>query len=281
MSYQEIKNEPEILSADEQKLREMCLSLKRIDVPGNFDFRLKARIAAAKKSDFQPRFGFAFRYALPAFALIFAFVFFAYNSGFFASENKTVVAENSPAKINESPQTTLVPDSSAPVSDDKTINNSATANTNSAIAKVIENPPKKSVEMIFPTQKKKIFEKERDSFRGSKDFLLTPVVPQQPNFNVNIMPPKSLNDGQNNVIAVENMLSISGINADFENGKWKVKSVTPNSLADDSGVKQNDIIEAVDDVRLSEKTIKGDSFKVKELTITRDGERKIIKLQNK
>ena len=101
MSYQEIKNEPEILSADDQKLREMCLSLKKIDAPANFDFRLKARIAGSRKSDFQPRFGWAFRYALPALALIFAFVFLAYNSGFFTSENKTVVAENSPAKITE------------------------------------------------------------------------------------------------------------------------------------------------------------------------------------
>lgn len=277
MSYQEIKNESEILSADERKLREMCLSLKRIDAPGNFDFRLKARIAASQKSDFQPRFGWALRYALPAFALIFAFLFVAYNNGFFASENKTVIAENAPPKTIEQPRNALIADSPAPVLADET----AVSNINSLIAKVTQNPPKKGVESISSTPKKKVFEKEKDSFDGSRVFDSTDAKPQQPNFNVNIMPPKSLNDGQNNVVAVENILSISGISADFENGKWKVKSVTLNSLADDSGIKQNDIIEAVDDVRLSEKTIKGDSFKVKELTITRDGERKIIKLQNK
>ena len=173
----------------------------------------------------------------------------------------------------------LASNSFAPVPVEKTITDSSATNTNSLIAKVIENPPKKSVETISTTPKKKLSEK--DSFVGSKDFGLTGETPKQPNFNVNIMPPKTLNDGQNSVIAVEKILSINGINADFENGKWKVKSVAPNSLGESSGIKQNDVIEAVDDLLLSGKTIKGDSFKGKELTITRDGERKIIKLQNK
>ena len=280
MSYQEIKNEPEILSADDQKLREMCLSLKKIDAPANFDFRLKARIAGSQKSDFQPRFGFAFRYALPAFALIFAFVFLAYNSGFFASENKNAIAENAPVKTPEQPQNSIAADSSAPVLIEKTITDSVAANNNSAIAKVIENPPKKSVETISPTPRKKIFEKEKDSVGGSKDFGSTGETVKQPNFNVNIAP-KFQNGERNNLIAVENILSINGINAEFENGKWKVKSVAPNSLGESSGIKQNDVIEAVDEVLLSGKNIKGDSFKGKEITITRDGEKKTIKLQNK
>ena len=74
---------------------------------------------------------------------------------------------------------------------------------------------------------------------------------------------------------------MSGINADFENGKWKVKSVTANSLGESSGVMKDDIIEAIDNQSLASEIIKSKTFSGKTITVTRNGEKLQIKLRNK
>src|SRR5215213_7574369 len=132
MIYEKSQNETEILSADEQKLREMCLSLKKVDAPKDFYFKVKARIAGAKPSDFQPRFGFAFRYGLPALALILVLGLVAYNGGFLSSNNSPSVVRSSVAPPNpELPQNTAVSSFPPPEINKQSDNNVAVSNPDS------------------------------------------------------------------------------------------------------------------------------------------------------
>ncbi len=278
MITEELKTETEILSADEQKIREMCCSLKKIDAPKDFDFKLKARIANTNPRDFQPRFGFAFRYAMPALALLFVVGLLAYNGGFWSSENNPVIAESSISLTNTAlPQNTM--SSNFSPSEQKTDENSAILPSNQASPKL---PEKTQVAgNILQTPKKDLQENKQDSNGGSKDFGFTRDIPKQPNFNSNSVLPNPQNNEKSVPMPVKDVLSINGINADLENGKWKVKSVTANSLGESSGVKENDIIEAIDNQPLSAETVFNKTFSGKTITITRNGAKSQIKLRNK
>ena len=95
------------------------------------------------------------------------------------------------------------------------------------------------------------------------------------------VPQNSQDNEASNPLPVREVLSQNGINADFENGRWTVKSVTPNSLGDSSGVKQNDVIEEIDNQPVSGATVFNKIVNGKTITVTRNGQKSIIKLRNK
>lgn len=72
-----------------------------------------------------------------------------------------------------------------------------------------------------------------------------------------------------------------GINAEFESGKWTVKSLTPNGIGEASGVKENDVIEAIEDKLLAAEVIYGKSLSVKTITVSRAGGKSKIELRGK
>lgn len=279
MIKEEPKNETEILSADEQKIREMCLSLKKIDAPKDFNFKLKARIANSKPSNFQPRFGFTFRYAVPALALIFVLGLLAYNGGFLSSKNNSTIAESSvepqnPAlSKNTATSNFLIPENKKQLKDDVAISSS-----NQTLPKVLEN----EIASSNPKKTKKDFpENKKDSFNGSRDFDSKRDIPRQPNFNSNSFPQKPQINETTNPISVKEVLLINGISADFENGKWTVKSVTVNSVGESSGVKESDVIEAIDSQTISAETVFNKTINGKTITVVRDSKKLEIKLRNK
>ncbi|HVE57970.1 MAG TPA: hypothetical protein VNB22_14145 [Pyrinomonadaceae bacterium] len=279
MITQESKTDTEILSADEQKIREMCCSLKKVDAPQDFDFKLKARIARTNPRDFQPRFGFAFRYAMPALALIFVLgLLFAYNGGFWSSKDNQIVAESSIGITNPAlPKNTMTSNFSAP--DDKNQTNSAILPANQESPEVTEKP--QVADNNPRTPKKDSRENKKDSFNGSKDFGFTPDTPKQPNFNSNSLLPNPQDNEKASPMSVKDVLSINGIKADLENGKWTVRSVTANSLGESSGVRENDIIEAIDNQPLSAETVFNKTVNGEILVITRNGVKSQIKLRGK
>jgi hypothetical protein len=280
MSYEKSHNETEILNAEEEKLRELCLSLKKIDAPGDFDFKLKARIASAKPSDFQPRFGFAVRYALPALALILVLGLLAYNTGFLSSNSNPMVA-GSPVGSPTSglPQNTAV--SSLAPSDIAKQPETNPAAVNPETPKTIESSQPQIAGRYIQTAKKDLRESKKDSNGGSRDFSLTEDKTKQPNFNSNLMTPKTLNIEISNPISVKDVLTFNGINANFENGKWTVKSVLANGVGESSGVRENDVIEAIDNQPLAADTVFNKTVKGQTITVTRNGEKSQIKLRNK
>lgn len=281
MITEELKTDTEILSADEQKIREMCRSLKKVDAPEDFDFKLKARIARANPRDFQPRFGFALRYALPVLALIFVFGLLAYSGGFWSPKDNSFVAQNSIEATNPAlPKNTMISNFSATDDENPASRNPVISGSNQESPKA----PEKTLvaDNILRTPKKDARESKKDSLGGSKDLSSTSVIPKQPNFNSNtLLPNRQEGNEKFTPMSVKEVLSISGIKADLENGKWRVKSVTANSLGESSGVKENDIIEAIDNQTLSAETVFNKTISGEILVITRNGVKSQIKLRSK
>jgi len=89
MSNKNFKNEEEILSGDDEKVRQMLGDLKRVDAPKDFDFRLKARMAAADPRAFQPRLFPFLRIAAPLGLAVIVLAFFVIN-GLFSVNNESV-----------------------------------------------------------------------------------------------------------------------------------------------------------------------------------------------
>jgi hypothetical protein len=261
MVMEKPKKETEILSADEEKIRELCGSLKKVEAPKDFDFKLKARIASSKAGDFQTRFGFAFRYALPALALILAIGLLAYNGGLWSSKNNVTMAENStpnpPAPTN------------AAASNFTPAEKKEAPNQDVAVLPSNQNSPKvpdREMAVVKPTFEKTRRKTEENPGGGSKPaigFTAPPVIQLK---NIEQIP-------------VKDILSMMGINAAFENGKWIVKSLNTNGIGENSGVKENDVIETIDDKPLPAETIYGKTISVKSLTVTRNGGKSQIKLR--
>ena len=274
MSYEKSPTEHEILSADEQTLREMCCSLKKIDAPRDFDRKLKARIANAKADDFRPRFGFAFRYALPALALFFVFGLLAYNGGVWSSNNNEIVAENSFA-----PRNTAIVNANFAAPENEKPSSDGLATSNQNLSKPSEKP--QLADNILPTPKKDLIEhKKENSGGGSKVFSARQGTIEQPNF----IAPKSSqrispNDEMTNPITIKEILTMNGINAEIENGKWTVKSLTTNGIGAISGIEKNDIIEEIDKQPVSADTVFNKTATGSTITVSRSGTKRVLKLK--
>ncbi|MEP6902349.1 MAG: hypothetical protein ABJA66_11400, partial [Actinomycetota bacterium] len=279
---EEPKNETEILSADEQKIREICFALKRIDAPKDFDFKLKARIASCQPSDFQPRLGFAFRYAWPALAMIFVLGLLVYNSGFWSSKNNQILAESSVKQNPSVPQNTQVANYTAPISKEQTAENLTVSVLNQEMPKKFEKQPLQVAEHNPQNSNKLIVRQNKnDSITNSKDLGVKPPTVIQPNINSNIAPQSSANFLKINSISVKDVLLILGIDGILRNGKWTVNSLTENGTAARSGIKEDDVIEAIDKQLFSDETIFPKPFNGKTITVTRKGGKMEIKLRNK
>ncbi len=278
MNYENPNNETEILSAHDEKLRKMCRTLKSVEAPKDFDFKLKARIANSKAGDFQPRSRFfpAMRYAMPALALILVLGLLAYNGGFLSS-NSSTIAENSFAPESVTPPQTDAVSSFTPVEQ--------ASNTNSAVLPLTQDSPKPDQVAVRPPKKSDAETTRRpkeNETGGSTDQALTNFQTITPKYDMPVIVPQNSQDKEAmNQIPVRDVLLQMGFNVDFQNGKWTVKSVTPNSLGENSGVKPNDVIEAIDDQPVSGATVFNKTVNGKTITVTRSGQKVIIELRNK
>lgn len=77
------------------------------------------------------------------------------------------------------------------------------------------------------------------------------------------------------------VLTLLGIDAKFSDGSWKVGTVKEATAAERAGVRTGDVIEALNDQVMREKTSFGGTFSVKSLRVKRDGQSIKISLTNK
>jgi len=284
MNYENPNNETEILSADERKLREMCFALKKVEAPGDFHFKLKARLARSKKSDFAPRrFGFAPRYALPALALFLVFGWLAYSGGFFASNNNPEVA-GKPAETlppNPVPQETAVAEGFSPPPAPPVPSPTA------AVLTANQTLPKSDARETAPRRVRTVgFEEKRAPRNGVSSNSAVQALKSAPvlapiNSASQPLAPDAGNDEKTGRLSVREALSKMGIGVDLENGKWTVKAVRAGSAGEMSGVKVNDVIEAIDDQPLAAGTVFDEAVEGKTMTVTRNGEKARVMLRAK
>lgn len=283
MKYQDFPNNTdEILSLEDEKVRNMIGNLKRVDAPKDFDFRLKGRIANATSTDFQPRFLPVLRYVLPLSAILVISAFVVLNGLYFPdSQAVSQVAETVPPTNIEqkSPPIVSFTDEQVAAKDEKSVGEDLPIKQE--IKPLADKPQFIAVKSLNVPKKNPIIKEKKDNGGGSHDSASSApsinITPKGINLNStpanssNIEIPKSLNTQQ--------ILSQLGIEAVFSDGSWKVKSVKQDSLAEGSGVKVGDVIEAIDGEKLTDKPITAKTIEIKNLMIVRGTEKIEISLR--
>lgn len=285
MSYEESKTngeEAEILSGEHEKVRGMCGGLKRVNAPKNFDFHLKARIANCDPNEFKSNAFLPFlRYALPlcVVLLLAGFVVF---SGILIDNQSATLAETSPTVQAEN-STTNSENVVAKTLPAATISNASSPSANAEPQKATSNAEFASITnkiSIANSANKKTGLSE--DFGGTRESTSRDSKILTPKGFPSIQTPvsnQSVNMKSQNSISVKSAFSGIGIEAEFVNPNWRVKSVAANSLAMRSGLKSGDLIEAADDRKLDSETISEQSLTIKTLHVLREGKKIVVELK--
>lgn len=254
--------EVEYLDEDGEKVAALLRSLPRVQAPANFDFHLNARIARGQS----PRATLIpfFKIAAPlGLVLLVTVAFLFYGS---MPSNTDVAAVEAPVADSRSsaspPQTeSFAPQPAPPVAQnpDPVVTQAPTAKSNPL--RTIPASTRRPVDQrpIAPP---------RD---GSVDLTQK---------TANVINPPGTDPRTAADISVREVLQMLGVTAEFSDGGWKVQSAAENSVAQRSGIKSNDVIEAVDGKPLTGTTnVKGDFGKV--LRVRRDGKKIDVTLLNR
>ncbi len=279
-----MNNEKENLSRNDEKLRGILGSLDKVDAPKNFNFRLKSKIASAETKGGNRTF---WRYLLigaPSLTGILLVAFFAFNRN--VPTQITKVNQPQPATIG-TPEIKVLPEvpgveiAEKPPTETPDLKKDFRIIEPKVVAdKVLakaEKPQSIKIESKRVLPKKPVV---NDNFVSEKTSAVTesskPLVPK----GFGVTPANTQLNDITTVFEIESLLNDLGIETTAENGKLKVKSVKKNSSAERSGVKNDDVIDAVDNQKITPKETRQKAFAAKSLNITREGKTLELKLQN-
>ena len=288
MNYKNLQtnaDEPETLSGDDAKIRELLGDLRRADAPNDFDFRVRARIAQSSSADFRPRFSPVLRYVLPlaVVSLMSAgLVFNSFYNGDSANNSVVATANLSPKPIgeNQSIQT------NAPENNPAYSATSASEKTDAppAPAIAVKNKTAPPSDVARQTAVEKSAAKVKSKFSpenassdggGVRSSALTP--PKRVITPPGISLDKTVGDENDFVktksLTAREILRQIGIEAGYENETWKVLSVEENSPAKRSDVKIGDAVEAIDGEKLTDKPLPTKTIEGKKITVRRGAQR--------
>jgi hypothetical protein len=290
MNYKDqnkIAGETENLSSDEQNVARLLSGLKRVDAPKDFDFHLKARIANASPGDYKPvRLFPVLRYVMPLFLLLVGGGAFLLNSSYSGDGNVTTVAEVPPVSSPGSGAgQAVVPKVIDPVP----VNESVVAGAERDTYK-----PQTARDAIRTTQR---LPANRSNSRpvpggGSIDFRSGPggsydiagnkaPDPRLPRFS-NSSNSNSSGNGSGTAaqpLELRQMLRALGIEAEFEEKGWRVRTLTKNGVAEQAGLQTGDLMEAIDDKPIS--TLYDGNFGATSISVRRGGELRKIDVKPK
>ncbi len=272
-------------SGKQTRVWQMIDGLKRVDAPNDFDFRVKAKIANAKPSDFQtPGFLPALRYVLPLFLIVSVFGLLIFNTSLYHSGDNAAVAdavlpptsEQEPAPLNSFANNQIA-------AADALRETPPANNTNASVEPIGNSQQKPFVAVKLPPKPRTDAPKKnvKDDFVGVRDLAVSRPAEKfpiglDPNQPVATLP----NDKDSNSIGGEEVLRFLGIEAVRESGKLKVITVQENSSAERSDVRVGDVIEAIDGIKLSAEPPRAKRIEVKNLTVMRGAARIEIALKN-
>lgn len=236
---------------------QMIESLPSVDAPADFNFRVRSRLASSRASDFRPAWWRSLRFVAPAFAAVLVLTLVLASQNFFITtapqdleqlaviektdEEPNLIAPDTQAKSVE--VNIAAPNTNYVDADFDTSSNAANANV------LTEKTP---LPVIAGDQKtvKSDNAPENEDAGGSRVFGLdkapSPLLPEGlRGESANQTLPEDLvrsNGSQN----VRSSLSVLGVETASENGGLRVVSVALGSIADRSGVKTGDLIQAID-----------------------------------
>lgn len=283
-NLQKEAEETEFLTAGEQKISELVGSLERVSAPNNFEFRLKARIAARKDDNYQAGYWQWLRYLLPIGASAFILAFVLFGTNFFSPQPVEKAAEPKPAKSEETVSETI-----------ETSSNTIVAVSNSNIDFSANSSDRKE---LLPniTEKEPVLITKKPDLRKTKaqpkttpddDAIFTKDIGANPvdkehypvGTDPNKIVPKPPEFKVSGKIDLAEMLNVNGIETVSEGGKLKIKSIKKNSPAELAGVKNGDIVESFDEQKTNGNSNSSNVGGARKLTVSRDGKIMIFDLK--
>lgn len=251
----EEKRLQDFADSGEEKVAAMLGTLKRVDAPADFDFRVRARIAQGRPAEARVSWFPAFaRVAAPAVMLAAVGGYFGYNALYdTGTVNVPVVADSGPVAIAPlvvptSNEVALTPAATTelavklPVNIDETIAAAPKKDTATAAVKKPETPEGGSVDMAL-----------REANRPGNVLSTgnsSPVIPTS-------------------TLSVREVFSAMGIRASLSASGWRVSSASGRAAA--AGLKAGDIIETVNGKAVGANTVFDEKFSGSTLRIKRDG----------
>jgi hypothetical protein len=261
MGSQKGMDELEVIDPDTQKVIGMIGALPRVEAPSNFEFRVKAGIAKGSPARYAllPLLKTAAPLALILLVVSLGLLYYQTPTGTEINSGKNVAAVSEPvlppvrsSEPARSEQPSVVP---AP-----------SRETTSAQAQRVSVEPDRNV----GTRRTGVSNSDR-SQGGSVDRILHPgnVIMPPGTESAN---PKNLNAntaGTSASVPVRDVLGMFGVEGDFADGGWKVRSVKDNSVGSRAKIAAGDVIESIDGQALKNETkLKGSA---KTFTVRRDG----------
>ena len=234
-------------SEEREPVAKLLAGLKRVEAPANFDFGVKARIAAGKPAEKRRfRIPALVGNAMPLVLLLLVGAYFGFNAIYSTKDAYLpAVAEAPMTSAPQLPQPTVevapVPEQMAAVKKPDTI------------APVADFPVKKPV--TAPVARPGGGSFDETSGVGHKIY-------------------------RNTQIPAKDVLTLLGAKGSFGENGWKVEAPTANSLAERSGVQAGDVIEAINDQAVTEKTSFRSRSGIKSVRVRRDGKSIDIPLKN-
>jgi len=246
---------------EEEKISKLLGELKKVSAPKNFQYQVNARIAKGRPETGVRGYFTFLKYAVPLAAMVLVVGIVAIQTNFMYDVDAVpavAVEQTDQPFVKEEPQ-----------------QNGQMIATDGTLPPIIETAVAENKISGTPLEKKrKDIERNRPAEGGSYDATLR--SPRE-----TILPPGIQNDPQptpvltgpleKEPIAVNDVLGQLGINAKQIDGVWSVADVKKGSLAERSGIKKDDIIQAIDERQLKGiKEFRG-SISGKQITIVRDG----------
>lgn len=257
---------------DERKVAEMLGGLKRVEAPGDFDFHLKARILKTRPADYRRASLLPIlKYAMPMALFLVVGAGLVLN-GWYTNWRSPDLTVSTGEADNKDP-VPVAPDSgSVPIS----VPSAEVQPSRAAPLPQLAVKAPSSVPIVRPDRD--------DPVRGGAVSSGGSRLMGGGNENIEVRRERGFEANNSNTalvsspilpvkpVTIRDALRSIGIEAELENGTWKVSTVKTTEIAGRMGVRPGDRVESIDGQAIDgSTTYKDGAFKVKSMRVTRDG----------
>lgn len=250
-----MKEDPsENLQLVDQQVSKLLHNLPRVGSPGDFEAKIRSRIANSKSVPER-------KWLVPTFASASLLVLLSFGFIFWLSgDSADLVASQPPTEVVDSVPT-------SPFAQPNTVVDKPTDPTpaNIPIAGREIAAERRRIATRSDVRNRSNSRPPTESPEdGSEVRLLTPA----PTINANV--------GSTARVLLKDYFPMIGVDASFENNAWVVRNVAPETIASRIGVIQGDIVESIGSVRLAEITTLDGRELENKITVRRGNELKTL-----
>ena len=265
---------------DDMAVTGLLGSLPHVEAPNDFNFRVKARIAAGQPARLS-WFPNAVRVAVPLGLALSVGGYFGYRAMYqdVAPQTPTVAAARTevPLVASESPEILASNATVGPVTAGP--NDKMTVKPSTGDEKMVAGSKTGTDVGIDPltNERRKNVGPRGGSFdigQGESKRVYPRGV--DPRRRLLVKPREFEHPGS---ISVKDLITQLGVEAVYSESGWRVMSVTSDSIAEKAGLKSGDVVEAINDHPLNEKTSFKGQFSGKSMRLKRDGAAIVVDLK--